>query len=321
LKALRLGFAGTPAFAASILTGLIAAGHPPAVVYTQPDRPTGRGRKTMAGPVKALAVEHGIPVLQPDTLRDEAAAAALGAFELDILIVAAYGLLLPSAILHTPKLGCINVHASLLPRWRGAAPIERAIMAGDAETGVSIMQMDEGLDTGPVYLLRSCAIGPQTTGPALEAALAALGTSALLECLPLIPGVEPTPQPIDGASYAKKLTTADARIRWSRSATELDRQIRALTGRLSAFTFVNDVRMLILAAEPSTTPPPPGTVPGTIISASKDDGIRIACGTGTLCIRRLQLNRGKGAPLLAAQALNGFPALLRVDQVLQDEPR
>ncbi len=321
MKALRLGFAGTPAFAAHILEGLIAAGRQPAVVYSQPDRPTGRGRKTTPGPVTALAVAHGIPTRHPLSLREGTAAAALGEFRLDILVVAAYGLLLPSAILDTPRLGCINVHASLLPRWRGAAPIERAIMAGDAETGVSIMRMDEGLDTGPVYLMRSCAIGPHTTGPALEGALAALGTDALLECLALLPGIEPTPQPIAGATYAKKLTPADARIHWSRPASELDRQIRALTGRLSAVTFIDGARMQVLAAEPSPTPPPAGTAPGTIISTSKNDGIHIACGTGTLCIRRLQLNRGKGAAQLAADALNGFPALLRVGQVLHDEPR
>jgi methionyl-tRNA formyltransferase len=320
---LRIGFAGTPDFAARILQGLLDGGRPPLVVYTQPDRPVGRGRRLRPAAVKVLAEQHGIEVRQPDSLRGADATERLAQAQLDVLVVAAYGLLLPPAILQTPTLGCINVHASILPRWRGAAPVERAIMAGDARTGVSIMQMDRGLDTGPVFLIRDCAIGPHATGPGLEHDLAALGCEALLECLDRLPSIKPIPQPVEGVCYAKKLTPADAAIDWSRASVELDRQIRALCGRMPAASFAGSTRVQILDADPDPDHPPggAGASPGTIIGISPKRGISVACGAGTLTIKRLQLNRGKGLPLTAAQALNGFPELLAEGRVFHAEPR
>jgi methionyl-tRNA formyltransferase len=263
---LKLGFAGTPEFAATILAGILAHGLRPAVVYTQPDRPIGRGRKLRPGPVKALASAEGIEVLQPATLRDPQAVERLAQFRLDLLVVVAYGLLLPQPILETPRLGCINVHASLLPRWRGAAPVERAIMAGDEMTGVSIMRMDRGLDTGPVYLQRPCPIGERATGPELEQALAVLGLEALLVCLGALPDLIPQSQPDEGVSYAHKLTPADAPIDWSRDARVIDRQVRALCGRLPAFTFSAGTRIQILAATPNPESAT-GAAPGSIVTA------------------------------------------------------
>jgi methionyl-tRNA formyltransferase len=267
------------------------------------------------GPVARLAAEHGIDIRQPVTLREPDAAAILAGFELDVLVVAAYGLILPQAILDTPTHGCVNVHASLLPRWRGAAPVERAIMAGDTRTGVSIMRMERGLDTGPVYLARETTIGASTTGPELEAELATLGAELLIECLGALPRLEPTPQPTAGASYAPKLTPADAAIDWSANSEAIGRQVRALCGRLPAFTFTGATRMQILAAFPDATT---GThaqarvAPGTVIAAGAESGITVVCGTGSLRITRLQLNRGKGLPMHAADALNGYPDLLGV---------
>jgi methionyl-tRNA formyltransferase len=303
---LRLGFAGTPEFAARILIGLIRAGRPPVVVYTQPDRPRGRGRHVLPSPVKVLAEAHQLPVRQPQSLRGAALAEALAELGLDVLLVAAYGLILPSAILAIPRLGCINVHASLLPRWRGAAPIERAIMAGDTESGVSIMQMERGLDTGPVYLSRCCPITADTNGPDLEAKLADLGCAALLECLDRLPNLTPTPQSRSGVSYANKLSRADAVIDWSRPAGVIDRQVRALCGRMPAFTEAGGVRRTILASR-ATDEPAEGR-PGTLMAAGPS-GIRVACGEGTLTVLRLKLSVGKGIPLSAADACNGYPAL------------
>jgi methionyl-tRNA formyltransferase len=270
------------------------------------------------GPVKVLAAAKDIEVLQPATLRDPLAASELARFGLDVLIVVAYGLLLPSAILETPRLGCINVHASLLPRWRGAAPVERAIMAGDDTTGVSIMRMDRGLDTGPIYLTRSCPIHERATGPELEATLAELGQDALLQCLAELPDLKPVPQPSDGVCYAHKLSTADALIDWSCDARSIDRQVRALCGRLPAFTFAGETRVQILAAIPDarTTADAP---PGTVVDASPKTGITVACGDGALIITRLQLNRGKGLPMGAADALNGFQDLVGMGRVLRGQ--
>jgi len=319
LSAPKLGFAGTPEFAATILEALILVDRKPLVVYTQPDRPVGRGRKVRPGPVKQMAIANDIPVLQPQHLRGAEAADMLAAFSLDVLVVAAYGLLLPPAILITPRLGCINVHASLLPRWRGAAPVERALMAGDARTGVSIMQMDRGLDTGPVYLMSACEISPTATGMALEHELAQRGAAALLACVDDLAGLHPAPQADAGVTYAHKLTVEDARIDWSASATGIDRQVRALSGRLPAFTFSGETRLQILEATPSMD----GAThhePGTVIAANAREGLRVACGTGAIEIKRLQVNRGKGLPLLAVQALNGFKDLLGSGRVFRAEP-
>ncbi len=312
---LRLGFAGTPEFAVHILEGLIRGGRIPEVVYTQPDRPVGRGRKLRPSPVKSLANDHELPVRDPVSLRGPEQAEALDALGLDVLVVAAYGLLLPPAILRAPRFGCVNVHPSLLPRWRGAAPVERAILAGDEITGVCIMQMDEGLDTGPVYTCRSCPIDPQADTPGVEARLAVLGTEALLRCLDELPDAVPTPQPSDGVEYASKIGRADAAIRWSSPAVHIERQVRALRHRIPPFAGVGAARMAVLDARAlaDAAQGPPGTITG-----AGRDGIRIACGEGVLNVLRLQLNLGKGRPLSPGDALNGYPTLFAVGSTLAD---
>ena len=317
MNLLRLGFAGTPSFAAHILEALIASPHTLAVAYTQPDRRAGRGRRTKPSPVKATCAAHGIAVRQPTTLRSEQAAAELAQQQLDVLIVAAYGLILPPAILATPRLGCINVHASLLPRWRGAAPVERAIMAGDAETGVCIIQMDEGLDTGPVFARSVVPIDDEIDGPALELTLAKTGADLLVDCLADIESRTPVPQTESGATYAHKLSPADATINWHSAAPDLARQVRALCGRLPATVVLGEVRLRILGAKPthlSTT-----AHPGTIVRSDKS-GIFVACGKGALQLIRLQLNLGKGKPLDAAAARNGYPELFREGASLVGAP-
>ena len=258
----------------------------------------------VASPVKQLATEASLTVTQPQSLRTPEAAEELASYRLDVLVVAAYGLILPQSILDTPRLGCINVHASLLPRWRGAAPVERAIMAGDHETGVSIMQMDAGLDTGPVYAARTCPITPRTQGPELEAQLAQMGASLLLECLNNIDSRTPRPQPEAGACYAAKLTKADAAVDWNQDAVVIDRQIRALCGRLPATVSLGKLQIKVLDAHPVScnVSDPPGT-----IVRSDRDGIVVACNPGYLSLQRLQLNVGKGSPLAAAAARNGYP--------------
>lgn len=319
-KPLRLGFAGTPVFAARILEALIEAGRRPEVIYTQPDRPSGRGRRTQPSPVKLIAIAEGLPLEQPTTLKDPGAVQVLAGYRLDVLVVAAYGLILPQAVLDTPERGCINVHASLLPRWRGAAPVERAIMAGDEETGISIMKMDQGLDTGPVYETRSWPITRETDAPALEQALADLGSTALLHCLKHLDQSKPEEQPERGSTYAPKLNRCDAAICWGETAIHIERQVRALKGRMPAFAGCGEaqVRVLHAEAEPAT---PAGKeacgVPGTITAADKT-GIRVACGDGILRITQLQLNLGKGQVLSAADALNGYPHLLGAGCILHD---
>ncbi|HEX7034689.1 MAG TPA: methionyl-tRNA formyltransferase [Pseudomonadales bacterium] len=311
----RLGFAGTPAFAATILAALLEAGHRPLVVYTQPDRPGRRGRRPLPPPVKVLAQAHDLPVRQPETLRGPEPAAEVAALALDVLVVAAYGLILPPAVLAAPRLGCINVHASLLPRWRGAAPVERAIMAGDTETGVSIMRMERGLDTGPVYTTRRCPIGPHTTGPELEAELARLGAAALLDCLARLDELTPVPQREELATYAPKLTRADARLDWHRPAAELERQVRALCGRLPAFTTLGDVQISVLEARVAAASSS-GARPGTIVGADAS-GVRVACAADELVLTRVRLNVGKGRPLDAADLLNGYRELVAPGTVLE----
>ncbi|MEJ2088682.1 MAG: methionyl-tRNA formyltransferase [Gammaproteobacteria bacterium] len=315
---LRLGFAGTPPFAATILQALIDSPHPLELVLTQPNRPAGRGRKPKPSPVKALALAHGLPVRDPPGLKRF----SLEAFALDLLVVAAYGLILPGHILAAPRLGCLNVHASLLPRWRGAAPVERAIIAGDAETGVCLMQMDAGLDTGPVYALARTAIGPTETGGTLEARLADLGAQLLVDSLPDLETMTPTPQPEEGVTYAAKLTVADARIDWADPADLTARRIRAVADRLpvTLFTRAEDgalirMRLLAAAAEARAASAEPGTILAT--DPEHRDAIRVACGSGALRITRLQLNRGKGTPLTAVAAMNGYPELFRPGRRLE----
>ena len=339
---IRLGFAGTPEFAATILERLLDAGWVPCVVFTQPDRPTGRGRRLQASPVKVLAEARGIEVRQPPTLRT----VSLQADALDVLVVAAYGLLLPAHILEAPRLGCINVHASLLPRWRGAAPVERAILAGDRETGVCIMKMDEGLDTGPVYRRKTISIDPSTTGGELERALASLGASLLIEVLGEIETLKPSPQAGEGVTYARKLGAAERQLDWTRSAAELSRQIRALCDRAPVTVFATSnpdaseavgkpadtayarIRLLKACVLDSTAAKEgvPGDAvaadlssPGTVIRTGRQ-GIDVRCGIGVLRITRLQLDRGKGRPIDAADALNGYAELFRVGSQLHSNP-
>ena len=308
---LRLGFAGTPPFAATILSALIDSGHALDLVLTQPDRPTGRGRKRQPSPVKSLAVASGLPVRDPPTLAGE----SLADDNLDLLVVAAYGLILPDHVLDAPRLGCLNVHASLLPRWRGAAPVERAIMAGDTETGVCLMQMDAGLDTGPVYTCKRVVIGAEETGGELEGRLALLGGELLRNLLPKIETLTPEPQSGSGATYAHKLTAADALIDWRHSADQITRQIRALVDRrpATALAASGEVRIRILAAKADADPH--DRHPGTILRADRQ-GLVIACGSGLLRITRLQLNRGKGTAMDAAAAANGYPDLLSAGSIL-----
>ena len=298
----RLGFAGAPAFAATILRRLIESQHSVDLVYTQPDRPAGRGRKPMPSPVRRVAEIAAIEVRTPRRLHDEAR--VLG--NVDWLVVAAYGLLLPAAILTAPKHHCLNVHASLLPRWRGAAPIERAIMAGDAETGVSIMQIDAGLDTGPVYQRRRLPLDAAATGAAVTEALASLGADALLDVLDALPARTPTPQCEQRVTYAEKLTAKDSLIDWRNSATAIDRQVRALSGRLAAYTIQGDARLRILAAQPEANSRP--APPGTLCRRGRD--WRIACGEGALRLLTVQLNRGKGTAQSVSSIANGFPGIL-----------
>ena len=286
---LTIAYAGTPEFAVPALRALVSAGHRIAAVYTQPDRPAGRGRALTPPPVKQAAAGLGLPVLQPATLRDAEAAATLAAFEPDVMVVAAYGLLLPPAVLAVPRLGCLNIHASLLPRWRGAAPVQRAILAGDGVTGTSIMRMEAGLDTGPVYLTDTLAIGPSDTAATLTEALARQGAAALLRVLAaLANGGAPPPraQPAGGVTYARKLEKAEARLDWSRPAVELDRQVRAFQPWPVADTRWQGGQLRIHEAVPLLAPPT--AAPGTIVAVG-GDGIDVATGAGLLRITRLQV--------------------------------
>lgn len=298
---MRLVFAGTPEFAVPALRVAASRGEVVAV-YTQPDRPAGRGRGLAASPVKQEAQRLGLPVLQPQTLRTVEARRALLALQPDLMIVVAYGLLLPPRILATPVLGCWNVHASLLPRWRGAAPIQRAIEAGDAETGVCLMQMEQGLDTGPVLLSQSTPIGPQETGGQLHARLADLGAQVLADGLALLRvGMRPAPrpQPVARVTYARKLDKAEARLDWSRPADELARKVRAFDPWPVAEAELAGERVRVHGAV--ALPLAHAMVPGSVLHAGRD-GIDVACGDGALRIRALQ--RAGGKVVTAADYLN-----------------
>lgn len=287
MNSFSLIFAGTPEFSVPALQALLASHHRVVAAYTQPDRPAGRGRQLAMSPVKECALRAGVPVEQPATLRDPAAVDRLASWSADLMIVVAYGLLLPAPVLRTPRLGCINIHASLLPRWRGAAPIQRAILAGDVRSGVTIMQMDEGLDTGPILLERETEIGPRETAASLHDRLATLGAEALLAALESLAAgqLQPRPQPSEGATYASKLRKEEAVIDWSRSAHEIDRQVRAFNPWPIAETRWNGQQLRIWDAAPlaSTTDAAPGSV-----IASTSAGIDVAAGEGVLRITRLQ---------------------------------
>ena len=297
----RIAFAGTPTFAATILARMLAADLPICAVMTQPDRPAGRGRRLTASPVKQLAALQGLPLLQMPSLRRPEALEALADFGPDLLVVAAYGLILPPAVLDLPRHGCLNVHASLLPRWRGAAPVERAIMAGDAVTGVCIMEMEAGLDTGPVRHCRERPIGALETGGEVEAALAILGAEALIEVLRAFddPRFEPRPQPEQGVTYAEKITRDDARIAFDAPADAVARRIRALNPKQPVAVQVNGVRMQLLRASANPASPPANAVPGTLC-ALEAERLVIACGEGCLELFEARLIRGKAREMDAA---------------------
>jgi methionyl-tRNA formyltransferase len=302
---LRVAFAGTPAFAVPCLEAVLSAPVDCVAVYTQPDRPAGRGRTLQPSPVKARALAAGVPVEQPETLKDEAAQQRLAGYRPELFVVVAYGLILPRPVLAIPPLGCWNVHASLLPRWRGAAPIQRALLAGDAETGVDLMRMEAGLDTGPVFLERRTPIHADDTGQSLHDRLAALGAELLGEGLRrLVEGSLPEPQAQsgEGITYAHKLDKAEALIDWSRPAIAIERQVRAFQPWPVAEADVAGERVRIHAAQAVE-----GTgTPGSVLAASRK-GLLVACGTGALRIDSLQ--RPGGRVIGAQDYLNARPAL------------
>ncbi|KNX75782.1 methionyl-tRNA formyltransferase [Pseudomonas sp. 250J] len=287
---MRIVFAGTPEFAAEHLKALLDSPYEIVAVYTQPDRPAGRGQKLMPSAVKALAVAHDIPVYQPQTLRNAEAQAELAALKPDLMVVVAYGLILPQVVLDIPRLGCINSHASLLPRWRGAAPIQRAVEAGDAESGVTVMRMEAGLDTGPMLLKVVTPISAEDTGGTLHDRLATMGPGAVVQAIAgLADGsLQGEVQDDALATYAHKLNKDEARIDWSRPAVELERLIRAFNPWPVCHSSLDGESVKVLAANLSTGK---GT-PGEILSASKD-GLVVACGDGALSLTRLQLPGGK----------------------------
>lgn len=298
----RIVYAGTPDFAVPALRRLIESNANVVAVYTQPDRPAGRGRALMAGPVKALAAKHDIPVLQPASLRDEGAQAELAAWRPDLMIVAAYGLILPQSVLDIPTLGCWNIHASLLPRWRGAAPIQRAIEAGDRRTGVCIMRMEAGLDTGPVYHRLETAIGPDDTGGSVHDRLAVLGSDALLECLAQLRRgelAEPEPQDESAAIYAPKLSKAEAELDFAEPAIMLERRIRAFDPWPVSWCVLSGRRLRIYRAK--ADPRGHDAYPGSILDSSRE-GIEIATGEGRL--RLLELQREGSRRMSVADYIN-----------------
>ncbi|MGC8113511.1 methionyl-tRNA formyltransferase [Metapseudomonas otitidis] len=310
-QALRLVFAGTPEFAAEHLKALLDTPHQIVAVYTQPDRPAGRGQKLMPSPVKQLALQHGLPVLQPPTLRDPAAQEELRALAPDLMVVVAYGLILPQVVLDIPRLGCINSHASLLPRWRGAAPIQRAVQAGDAESGVTVMQMEAGLDTGPMLLKVTTPITAGDTGGSLHDRLAQLGPQAVVQAIAgLAAGTLQGEVQNDAlATYAHKLNKDEARIDWSRPADELERLVRAFNPWPICHSTLDGQPLKVLAAEPAEG----RGQPGQILDASKD-GLTVACGEGALRLTRLQLPGGK--PLAFADLYNSRREQFAPGQVL-----
>jgi len=293
---MRLAFLGTPDFALETLKALHAAGHEIAAVYSQPPRPAGRGQQPRPSPVQAWATDRNMPVRTPLSFKAVSDVAEFAALDLDIAVVAAYGMLLPQSILDAPRQGCLNVHASLLPRWRGAAPIQRAILAGDSETGVTIMQMEAGLDTGPMLLRESIAIGPHTTAGALHDDLAVLGARLIVEALERLPTLEPASQPETGVTYAEKIDKRESRIHWSAPAVAVDRRVRAFTPWPGAwFPLPDGTRIRVLAGEALEDQSGNPVAPGTVLDAA----LTIACGTGSYRPVRVQ-PAGKAAMDVAA---------------------
>jgi methionyl-tRNA formyltransferase len=313
----RIAYAGTPEFAVPALLGLISSQHSVVGVLTQPDRPKGRGRQLAASPVKQTAQAHGIPVAQPQSLKSEAERAELVSWRPDVLVVVAYGLILPRAVLDLPRLGCLNIHASLLPRWRGAAPIQRAVLAGDRDTGVTIMRMDVGLDTGPILLQERLTIRDGETAGSLHDRLAELGTQPLLKVLEGLENktLRETPQPAEGVTYAAKIDKAEAVIDWSRSAAEIERKVHAFNPWPIAETVLGGEQLRIYAAcaveagadeaaiRPASTDAtqPASSAPGTILTVD-GDSIVVACGRGALALTVVQ--RPGGKPVTARDFAN-----------------
>ena len=287
---MRVVFMGTPEFSVPVLEALVAAGHEIAAVYCQPPRPAGRGKKERPTPVHARAVDLGLEVRHPVSLKGAEEQADFAALQADVAVVVAYGLLLPQAVLDAPAKGCLNIHASLLPRWRGAAPIHRAIMAGDAETGVCIMQMEAGLDTGPVLLRKAVAIGAEETTQDLHDRLSSLGAAAIVEALATLPELAAQVQPEAGVTYAHKIDKAEARVDWSRPSDEIDRQIRGLSPFPGAWTMIGGKRVKILRSRPARG----AGKPGQVLS-----GLTVACGTDAVEITEVQ---PEGKPRMTAEA-------------------
>ena len=302
---MKLIFAGTPEFAASALQALIDAGHDIALVLTQPDRPAGRGMKLKASQVKTLALAHGLPVSQPLTLKTAEAQAEIAAVGAEVMVVAAYGLILPKAVLEMPTRGCLNIHASLLPRWRGAAPIHRAIEAGDAETGVTIMQMDVGLDTGDMLLTVREPIHADDSTGSLHDRLAAQGAQAMVAALAQLDALSPQPQPAEGVTYAEKIGKAEAQLDWSLPAEVLHRKIRAFNPFPGASTLAGGEALKIWQAQLADGAGAPGEV-----LAADADGVRIACGSGALLATQLQAAGGKRLAAREFLAGHSLPARL-----------
>jgi methionyl-tRNA formyltransferase len=283
---MRLIFMGTPDFSVPVLDTLVAAGHDIAAVYCQPPRPAGRGKKDRPSPVQLRAEALGLPVRYPVSLKSSDAQKDFTALNADLAVVVAYGLILPQAVLDAPAQGCLNIHASLLPRWRGAAPIHRAIMAGDAETGVCVMQMEAGLDTGPVLLREATAIGSEETTGQLHDRLSEMGAGLIVQALSQLDSLEPVPQSDDGVTYAAKIDKAEARVDWTRPAKDVDRLIRGLSPFPGAWSEMMGQRVKLLA---STVAEGQGTAGETL-----DDTLTVACGSGAVKLLRLQ-RAGKGA--------------------------
>jgi len=298
---LRIVFAGTPEFAVPPLEALHAAGHDLVAVYTQPDRPAGRGQALTASPVKQRALEFGLTVEQPATLKSPDSVERLRSFDADLIVVVAYGLILPQAVLDAPRFGCWNIHASLLPRWRGAAPIQRAIVAGDTVTGITIMQMEAGLDTGPMLLVRETPIGPRELGGELHDRLSRLGADAIVTAIDEWQAgrIKPVTQPAEGATYAAKLSKAEARIDWTQPAVAIDRRVRAFNPWPVAETTWDGKQLRVWQCEPE--PLPFGAAPGTVLESA---GARIVVATGEGSLRLLQLQVAGRRAMSAAEFLN-----------------
>lgn len=308
---MRIIFAGTPAFAAVHLSALLEAGQQVVGVFTQPDRPAGRGKRLQASPVKQRALAADLPLFQPASLRNQAARESLVTLQPDVMVVVAYGLILPAEVLEIPAQGCLNVHASLLPRWRGAAPIQRAIEAGDTRSGITIMQMDSGLDTGDMLATASCAIDSETTAASLHDELAALGAPLLLSVLNDLPAArgQAEQQNNADATYATKIDKDEARIDWSLPATIVARRVRAFNPFPVAYTFINEERIKVWRAHALDIRH--DAAPGTLLESS-ENGLWVACGSGALAVDELQFPGGR--PLPAVEIMKSRSSLLAPGQ-------